>query len=138
MTPSRACRFVPFPMLSSDPASNLIRSSRTVAHICWNQSIRTVGDKRRFRTDNDCESCAGCSDGTRREKSYLWTVNSSTEWGADNEVLHGATAAVAYVSGLRSNWQWELVQRFPDSQDGFTQAQELAKQLTKKRAFINY
>lgn len=54
------------------------------------------------------------------------------------EVLHGATAAVSFISGLRSNWQWELVERFPDTPDGFAQAQELAKQLTKKRAFIKY
>lgn len=56
----------------------------------------------------------------------------------DYEVVHGTKAAVTYVAGLKPNWQWELVQRFPDSQDGYLKARALAERLTKKRAVFKY
>lgn len=54
------------------------------------------------------------------------------------EVLHGREAAAMFIDGLASNWQWDLIQRFPDSPGAYQQASALAEELTKKRAFIKF
>lgn len=54
------------------------------------------------------------------------------------EVFHGMDAAVSYVYGLKPNWKWELIRRFPDTPDAFREATGVAEELTKNRAFIRY
>ena len=61
-----------------------------------------------------------------------------TTYRFEYDVLRGPDAAVAYVNGLKKNWQWELIRRFPETPNGRRHANGLSKQLTKKRTYMKY
>lgn len=74
---------------------------------------------------------------------YAYEVNPPSDkmfelYSFKYEVLRGRDAAAMYIAGLKPNWEWELVRRFPDTPAAYSKATELAKEETKKRAFISY